>query len=118
MIIPTLTVVVLDRTAHDRFGQPTLTPAGREKVAVVKLIFTDQQTTVRTDSSASHGQARETVADVVLLAVPRTTIKHGDALEIAEGPLRGKRVVVSIVHPRYDVLGRLDHIELACEAWV
>jgi len=113
MIYPTLWVELLDTTAHDRFGQPVLAPKGRFKVCPVKLVFGEAATTVRTDSSGSHGSAQETVADVVLLARPSQALKVSDVLSVL-----GHRVVVRQVHPRYTVAGKHDHNEVRCEGWV
>ncbi|MCY1200485.1 hypothetical protein D3C71_1681980 [compost metagenome] len=113
MIYPTLWVELLDSTAHDRFGQPMLVSKGRFKVCPVKLIFGEDRTTVRTDSSGSHGSAQETVSDVVVLARPAQKLDTGDVLQIL-----GNRVVIREIHPRYTVLGRHDHNEVRCEGWV
>ena len=113
MIHPTIWVDVYDRKSHDLYGQPKFTVAGRERVCPVMLQFTDQQTTVRTDSSGSHGSARETIAKVRILAVPKTKIQKGDVLGI-----HGQKVVVTLMHPRYTVTGVLDHYELHCAMWV
>ena len=113
MILPTLWVEIFDASGTDRNGQPLLTAAGREKVAPVRLDFAAQKTTVRTDSSGSHGNARETVADIVILAVPKTRIRVDDVVSI-----HGNLVQVTGTHPRYTVTGTLDHFELSGQIWV
>jgi hypothetical protein len=110
MILPTLWVEVFDRKSADRYGQAKVARPVRVRVAPVKLIFSDDRTTVRTDSSASHGAARETVANVVVLANPRSPINKGDQLQIL-----GRRVLVTAVHTRFTVLGVHDHDEFHCE---
>lgn len=112
MILPTLWITMLARSGNDRYGHAILAPAGRLKVAPVKIIFSDEHTTVRTDSSGSHGSAMETDSDVVLLALPKATVKRGDVLEVL-----GRRVVVKKTHHRYTVLGRHDHTEIHCDSW-
>jgi hypothetical protein len=110
---PTLEVEVWKRTGSDVYGQPVQTKVRGEKVAPVRLEFSNQHTTVRTDSAASHGHAQETVADVVLLAVAATQIALDDMLVVL-----GHKVRVVKVHPRFTVAGKLDHNQIHCEAWV
>jgi len=112
MIFPTLWITRRPQLGDDTYGQPLLGPATREKVAPVKLIFTNAHTTVRTDSASSHGHAYETTANVVLL-VPRTSkIELGDILSV-----QGHDVRVIDMHPRYRVNGTLDHTVIGCTAW-
>lgn len=113
MIFPTLWVDILDRKSTDRYGQPKLAKIGRVKVAPVKLIFSDDHTTVRTDSSGSHGSALEQTSNVVVLVRPGTPVEKGDALMVL-----GHKVMVTKIHARYTVTGKHDHNELHCEAWV
>ena len=112
MILPTLTITVEKSNGHDVYGQPAFAPGRKAKVCPIKLKFSTQHTTVRTDSSGTHGAADEAVADVVLLALPAAQIGEGDRLVI-----NGHKVKVTAVHPRYEVGGRLDHYQLDCIAW-
>jgi plasmid replication initiation protein len=112
MIIPSLLVKRQPAATSDLYGQPQLGAVTWEKVVPIKLKFTAQHTTVRTDSSASHGHAYETTSDVVILAMPRSKINIDDILTIGE-----YRVVVITKHPRYRVNGRLDHLEIHCAVW-
>ena len=114
MIVPTLWVDIYDKKSSDFHGQPKLSKTGRERVAVTRMIGAAQHTTVRTDSSASRGQADERVSDVVLLALPRTKINVGDVLAIPDG----RRVVVTKMHERFTVFGQRDHHEVHCDAWI
>ena len=113
MILPTLWVDVFDKKSSDLYGQPKLVKLGRERVAPVKMIATNAHTTVRTDSSATHGQATELTAQYVVLALPNTRIGLGDVLVI-----RGQKVLVVQRHERFTVAGKLDHIEIHGDAWV
>lgn len=112
MIIPTLLIYIERPSGYDLHGQPVLAPKRAAKVAPVKVKFTDQHTTVRTDSSGTHGAALETVADVVLLAKPNVDIQPGDIVTVV-----GRRVRVQAIHPRFEVTGRHDHNQIDCEAW-
>ena len=112
MIFPTLWITRQNANGRDKHGQPLLGPGVREKVCPVKLIFTNQHTTVRTDASASHGMAIETTSNVVLLALPRSKLALNDVLTIGSNKVR-----VIVRHERYDVAGTLDHIEIHCDSW-
>lgn len=112
MIIPTLRILRQTTQATDVHGQPVLTVGAWELVAPVKLIFSSQHTTVRTDSSGSHGSALEDVSNVVLLALPTSKVKIDDILTILDN-----KVTVTQTHRRYGVTGALDHIEIHCAIW-
>lgn len=112
MIIATLWITCQSTVGSDAYGQPIYGQVWREKVAPVKLEFTNQHTTVRTDSSGSHGNAYETTANVVLLLLPNSKVAIGDTLTV-----NGNKVSVSQSHTRYRVTGLLDHIEIQCTAW-
>lgn len=112
MIIPTLVVMRQPPVATDLHGQPITGAVTREMVTPVKLAFADQHTTVRTDSAASHGHGYEITSNVVILALPKTKIAIRDILTIY-----GNKVVVTKVHPRFQVNGKLDHVEVHCSVW-
>ena len=113
MIIPTLRIIHQKKLSTDVYGQPILGVMSWEMVCPVKLEFTSAHTTVRTDSSASHGHAYENTANVVILARKVSKIAIGDALTIL-----GNKVVVMTTHQRYRATGEFDHIEVGCEIWV
>ena len=113
MIIPTIAVEVHRLAGHDRYGQPRHIKVADAKFAPVRLAFSAQHTTVRTDSAASHGHASENTADVVILMLPVIDVKHGDMLV-----LLGRKVRVTEIHPRFTVRGKHDHNQIHCEAWV
>lgn len=112
MIIATLWIEREEPTKHDAFGQPLKGKTTRERVAPVKLMFDSQHTTVRTDSAGSHGHASEGVANIVLLASPKSLIGINDILIVL-----GQRVHVVGKHPRMRVNGQHDHNEIHCEIW-
>lgn len=112
MIFPTLWIGCQTPLGSDVHGQPLLGQLKRERVAPVKLIFDSAHTTVRTDSSGSHGHAYEVTANVVLLALPSSIIAIGDILTVL-----GNSVQVIERHPRYRVDGVLDHLRIGCTAW-
>lgn len=113
MLIPTLPVEIWRQVGLDAYAQPRFVKIGTPKAAPVKLIFTNQHSTVRTDSAASHGHASETVANVVLLFLPSVDLKPEDMIV-----LLGRKVRVREIHPRFTVKGKHDHNQVGCEAWV
>jgi hypothetical protein len=114
MITPTLLVQVWKGSkTRSVYGETTLVRAADEKVAPVRLDFDIQHTTVRTDSSSSHGHAEEMTAAVTILARPQTKIAFGDMLVI-----QGRKVRVLQMHTRYTTYGQPDHVEIRCTAWV
>jgi hypothetical protein len=96
----------------DVYGQPLPARRSKERCAVVKLELTNLQTSVRTDSSASRGNAMEVVTNAILL-FPKTTIASiDDLIEIA-----GAKLKIVSKHPRYSVAGDLDHYEIGAVTW-
>ncbi|SFJ50755.1 hypothetical protein SAMN03159338_1603 [Sphingomonas sp. NFR04] len=78
-------------------------------ISVVDLKDTSAHTSVRADSSASRGAAEQHEATAKILAGKQFDVKCGDLLRVY-----GYTLEVSIVQPRADVMGRLDHLELDC----
>lgn len=91
----------------ERFGQAVVVPCG-----VVHLNKIIQQTTVRQDSSASHGSAEEFVSTSKILFPASVNVKTGWKFEIAGIALR-----VMSVEPRFNVRGALDHYEADLQSW-
>lgn len=112
MIRPTLLVTRQSMTGTDIHGQPKFGAAVSELVAPVKLQFDVAHTTVRTDSSATHGHAYEGTSNIKFLSLPTSTIAINDVVTI-----RGRKVRVDQTHERYSVTGELDHIEVHCSIW-
>ena len=112
MISATLLIYVQAAAGRDKYGQPVFGKEVTHRVCPVKLMFSDQHTTVRTDSSGTHGGGIERASNVVLLAKPKSGIKVNDVITI--GP---HKVKVTGAHDRYDTQGNLAHIELHCDTW-
>lgn len=113
MIYPTLPVKVWNVAGYDLHAQPTLAREPDEKVCPVRLSFKVERTTVRTDAAASKGQAFDSTAQIVLLALPTTKIGNSSRIEVL-----GRSLRVVETHPRFTVSGKLDHYEIRCDAWV
>jgi hypothetical protein len=113
VIIPTLPVEIYRKVGFDLHGQPKFVRQCDQKAAPVRLVFNNQHTTVRTDSSGSRGHATETTADVVLLLLPHVDVRLDDQIQ-----LLGYKLKVTQVHPRYTVRGKHDHTQIHCDIWV
>jgi hypothetical protein len=113
MILPTLEVTIRRTVGHDLYGQPKWSIPIKEMVAPVRLERSTRNTTVRTDSGATHGHAYETESKAKLLFQSSSSVTRGDRIEVL-----GNRLRVMSVHPRFTVAGKLDHFEVELETWV
>lgn len=96
----------------DVYGQPLAATRVREQCAVVRLITTNQPSSVRADSSASRGNAKELVSDSLILMTKTTAANIDDLIDIGGATLR-----ILSKHPRYTVGGELDHFEVTASVW-
>ncbi|WP_151708807.1 hypothetical protein [Acinetobacter brisouii] len=112
MFRPNLNCTVQGKGGSDVYGMPIHGAKTKERCAVVKKVLRNAKTSVRADSSASRGNAREMEADVVIL-VRVTTVAELDAIIDAAG----ERFRVMTKHGRYAISGQLDHYELGCTYW-
>lgn len=102
--------VLREPQARDLFGQTTLGPPMKALCAVVKFETGAQKTSVRTDSSATRGNAEEIVAAARILFPPLFQPAIGTIVE-----LHGERVEIKSIHPRLTVFGQLDHYQCDCD---
>lgn len=109
MFRPNLDCVVRQKAGNDVYGMPSYGNRKRERCAIVKKVLRNDKTSVRADSSASRGNARELEADVLILIAPKTTAEIDAILDVA-----GDRFRVMTKHGRYSISGELDHYELGC----
>ena len=112
MLLPNQNCILVSRQGNDIYGQPVPGRRSRERCSVVKLEVASEKTSVRTDSSASRGNAHEFQSDAVLLLPAKTIAKINDILIV-----RGHSLKITMMHPRYNVLGELDHQEVAADVW-
>ena len=97
----------------DVYGQQSLGAAVTVRIAIVNLEITREKTSVRTDSSASRGNAEEAIATRVRLLFPADfEPKNGDRVTVLARELK----VIS-VFPRLDIVGTLDHHQVDCDVW-
>jgi hypothetical protein len=111
-MIPTLTIQLYLTTGTDLYGQALLERQNDEKVAPIKLVFGQAHSSVRTDSSGSHGSAMEAVSSSSFLAVAKTKIEIECKVMLMGNPVR-----VIEKDPRFSVGGRLDHWHIKTIAW-
>lgn len=97
---------------NDVYGQPKPGVLVTEGCSIVRLMIRNEKSSVRADSSASRGNARELQADAVILLTTSTKAKIDDVIEIG-----GAKFKISGSFPRHDVNGRLDHIEVHAMIW-
>lgn len=96
----------------DAYGKANYKKSRPLMCAVIKMIGKSSKTSVRTDSSASRGAAREETADAVLLFNSTSVININDLVHVY-----GRTLRVIGVFPRYRVIGRIDHFQVECEIW-
>ena len=105
------TIVSMDKPT-DLYGQPQEGKHTPGMCGVVRLEVGKMKTSVRADSSASRGQAIETVAQSRLLFSPGVVLNLGDRVII-----HGFKLEVESVYPRFDVQGRQDHWQVDLNIW-
>jgi hypothetical protein len=112
MFLPTSKLRIQQTSGYTAYGQPKPVRWVTEACAVVRLRVSAQKTSVRADSSATRGAAEETEADGVLLLSHTTVVKMNDLLEV-----RGLKMRVTGIEPRYDLFGQHDHTEVHTVYW-
>ena len=108
--IANTTCKIARRAGNDAYGQPVFGAWERAVCGIVKFDIASEKTSVRTDSSASRGNAREIQASVRLLFPTFHKVAIGDKIEMLDVRLR-----VVAAFPRLDVAGKLDHYQVDCE---
>lgn len=112
MFRPNTTCIITETQGYSVHGEPAFGIAQTVPCGIVRLDLTSQKTSVRTDSSASRGNAEEEVSRSVLLFPATVTPKLGSKVEIMGITLR-----IMAVQPRLTVRGGLDHYQCTLEAW-
>ena len=111
MFIPNNQARVKAPGGFNKFGEPTFGPVRTVPCAVIALNRTTEKTSVRTDSSATRGNAEELAASAKILFKPGIA-GQGMKVEIAGFELR-----IIDVQPRYAVTGAHDHDECLLSIW-
>lgn len=112
MLRPNLHCEVSSMTGADLYGKRTYSAWTVVPFAIVKLEQRNDKTSVRTDSSASRGSAKEILADARLLFPKNVILHEGDRVQFG-----GFMLTVVSVWPRYRVTGEMDHWQVDCDIW-
>ena len=96
----------------DVYGRPTGSTWVTEQCAVVKLNVKSEKTAVRSNTSATQGNARELETDAILLMTKNTAVKIDGLVNIYGNQLR-----VIGVFQRHDAKGVFDHVQVALNYW-
>lgn len=101
------------KTGTSRRGEPLYADAAQTvRVDIVHLVGKIAPTSVRTDSSATRGNAEEMTAAAKILFQVAANPKRGDRFVIHGIVLR-----IETVEPRIDTFGKLDHWETTLVLW-
>lgn len=112
MFIPKQKCSIRKIQGRDRYGQESLGSPASAPCSVVKLGNLVEKTSVRADSSASRGAAKEEQAYAVLLIHKKASVDNGDVISI-----NGTEIQVTNVMPRFNVQGAIDHYQIEAKAW-
>ena len=97
----------------DVYGQPVSGLTFRERCAVVRLEVRNAKSSVRADTSASRGSAREReTPHAIILLGPFTAGRIDDIIDVGGVLLR-----IMSLEQRFDIDGRMDHYEITCSYW-
>lgn len=107
MFIPNTRCTIRRRSAVNVYGKATYESPKPGLCAIVRLEQESNSTSVRADSSASRGSAKEEIIQARLLFPARTQLSKGDIVQVMHYVM-----VVQSVWPRHNVTGRLDHWQL------
>lgn len=107
----TIPCTIIPFTGTDRYGQPEFGTPVSAVCAPVDFDIKSIKSSIRADSSASRGNAREieTSIDVLLPASARIAVED-------QMMLLGLTVRVISIFPRYNTSGSLHHLEIKCQA--
>lgn len=96
----------------DVYGMPVLGAKTIERCAIVQLKIINEKSSVRADTSATRGNARELEVDAKIL-LAKTTVAAIDDLIVIEGV----KYRIASKFPRHNLQGVLDHFEVTCSYW-
>lgn len=112
MFIPNLPCLLRKPGKADVYGYSVAGAGVPERCAVVKIKPESIRTTLRADAGASRGHADEFIISNLILLAKSTTAALDDQLEVI-----GHKIRIKLLHPRFNVLGQLDHYEVEGEMW-
>lgn len=109
---PNLNCLLRQRTGTNVYGEETLAAAVADRCAIIELKIQNLKSSVRADSSATRGAAREVTAEGRLLFPTTSPVKLDDQIELA-----GYKFRAISVFPRHNLQGVFDHIEVEVTVW-
>lgn len=112
MFRPNLTCRIQLSGGNDVYGQPLPGTYITERCSIIKLMITNEKSSVRADSSASRGNAMELETHSVLLLTPKTKAKIDDVIEI-----NGYKLRIMGMFARHNLNGVLDHYQVEARMW-
>jgi hypothetical protein len=107
MFIPNSRGMLYPLTGMNGDGEPTYGPGQIVRCAIAALNQAVMVTSVRTDSTATHGSSEETALKSEIMFPATVKTKIDDKFSVA-----GFNMRVTSVGPRYNVAGQLDHYEV------
>lgn len=110
--MPNLPCVIRKRGKTDVYGKTSLGSEMPERCGIVKAKYKSVDTTKRGDSGASRSHADEFISESRVLLMPKTAAEVDDQLTVI-----GFKIRIKMKHPRYNVMGKLDHWEVEGEIW-
>lgn len=112
MFRPNQNCVIRKQGGHDIYGMPKPGAKKKERCAIVRLKIINDKSSVRADSSASRGNARELESSALILLQSNTIADIDSIIE-----LRGDQYRIMSLNPQFAISGRLDHYEAECNYW-
>lgn len=112
VFIPNLDCIIRKKGLPDVYGKAGTGSERPERCSIVKLRYESVHTTVRADSGATRGHADEFVTSNRILLAASTQAAIDDQLEVS-----GYKIRIKILHPRINVIGKVDHYEVEGEVW-
>lgn len=112
MFIPNTFAMVYTRRSYNLYGEPDFNRPIKVPCGIVKLDVVADKTSVRTDSSASRGNADELTTQTRMLFSPGYGIGIGDKVDF-EGIL----MVITEAFARRDMSGQVDHLDCVLQKW-
>lgn len=112
MFIPNQSGLYTRRLGTNAYAEPIWSRPVRVACAVVRLQEDQAKTSVRADTSASRSSAEETTQAARILLPASVRPATGDRLEVG-----GRTMMLTRIHPRYSVMGGLDHYEVDGVNW-
>ena len=113
MLKPNVQCKITRKKGTDLYSQPILSVPTPAKCGVVRLFSESKRSSVRVDSSATRGSAREPDNNAILLFLPIVDLNIGDRVDV-----RGISLRVVSIFPRFDPTGaKVDHNQVELENW-